>query len=130
MIKIATILAISLVASAVVMTNIDTKRAQQNTQAKQSVILIGETTTSEDGTQNIEMEIVGLNPEQQFEVTFRADNCTNGKSKPISDRSAIVTSSRDGTIMGFYSGKNGVGLSAVDIRPIEKGNNICLNVNV
>lgn len=125
----ATILALTIMSSALVLAKTDDMTGQFKVTPQHSVILIGETTTAVDGTQNIEMEIVGLNPERRFEVTFKENDCSNAITEAAKSRSAIVTSSRNGTIVGFYSGKNGIGLSAIDIRPLENGNNICLDVN-
>jgi hypothetical protein len=124
------VVALVTVSSAILLANTETKTMQLQVQPTHSVILIGETTMDKDGTKNIEMEIIGLNPDQQFEVTFKEYACNAVSQETQASRSAIVMSNKNGSILGFYSGKDGIGLSAIGIKPLNGGQDVCLDVNV
>ena len=122
--------AFTVLGCALVFANTESRTMQLKVLPTHSVVLMSETSLGNDGTQNIEMEILGLNPDQKFEVTFKEKHCNSLLSNKTAMRSAVVTSSKHGSIVGFYSGKDGLGVSAIGIKALEDKQNICLDVNV
>ena len=127
--KLTALFAFTIFGCALVFASSESRSMQLKVLPTHSVVLMSETSLDNDGTQNIEMEILGLNPEQKFEVTFKAKHCDSLRNNRTAMRSAVVTSSKHGSIVGFYSGKDGLGLGAIAIRALEDKQNICLDVN-
>ena len=130
--KLTALFAFTVLGCALLLAN--TESESQSMQLKvlptHSVVLMSETSLGNDGTQNIEMEILGLSPEQKFEVTFKEKHCDAMLNNSNTIRSAVVTSSKHGSIVGFYSGKDGLGLGAIGIKALQDKQNICLDINV
>lgn len=127
--RFTALFAFTLLGCALVFANTESRSMQLKVLPTHSVVLMSEISLSNDGTQNIEMEILGLNPEQKFEVTFKEKHCDTLLNNKNPIRSAVVTSSKHGSIFGFYSGKDGLGLSAIGIKALDDQQNICLDVN-
>ena len=137
--KIPIFVTLAVFSCALVLANTESKTMQLKVLPTHSVVLVSETSLDNDGTKNIEMEIIGLNPKQKFELTFKENNCnalsSHSLSKDLSNnssnlRSAVVTSNDEGSIIGFYSGKNGLGVGAIGIKALDDNQDICLDINV
>ncbi|MDH5218274.1 MAG: hypothetical protein OEX19_11285 [Gammaproteobacteria bacterium] len=127
--KLTALFAFTVLGCALVFANTESRSMQLKVLPTHSVVLMSASSLGDDGTQNIEMEILGLNPEQKFEVTFKEKHCNSMQNNKTAMRSAVVTSSKHGSIVGFYSGKNGLGLGAIGIKALEDTQNICLDVS-
>lgn len=127
--KLTTLFAFTVLGCALLLANTESRPMQLKILPTHSVVLMSTSSLDNDGTQNFEMEILGLNPDQKFEVTFKEKHCNTLLNNKTTMRSAVVTSSKHGSIVGFYSGKDGLGLGAIGIKALEDKQNICLDVN-